>query len=123
MKGFMNSEKRPPAGPVAGGVGAVAGLATGLATGNPFAAGAAAGFFSSDVVKYSLGGGGSVQQTIVDTAVGGAFGGAAEALGPEVTGGQNFNPFTSPQTFGPKATQAYAQEGIGDALACLIHEN
>jgi RHS repeat-associated protein len=103
-------------GAVAGGVGAVAGLGVGLLTGgNPFAAGAAAGF-SNDVVKYALGGGGSVQQTVVDTVVGGAFGVAAEALGPEVNGGQNFNPFTSPNTFGPKATQAYAQEAIGDAF-------
>ncbi len=102
-------------GAVAGGVGAVTGLGVGLLTGNPFAAGAAAGF-SNDVVKYALGGGGSVQQTVVDTVAGGLFGGAAEALGPEVIGGQNFNPFTSPNTFGPKATQAYAQEAIGDAF-------
>lgn len=103
-------------GAVAGGVGAVAGLGVGLLTGgNPFAAGAAASF-SNDVVKYALGGGGSVQQTVIDTAAGGAFGVVAEAVGPEVVGGQNFNPFTSARTFGPKATQAYANEATGDAL-------
>jgi RHS repeat-associated protein len=105
-------------GAVAGGVGSVAGLATGLATGNPFAGGAA-GAFANDVTKAALGGGGSVGQTVEDTAYGALFGAAgeeaAEGLLP-VRGGQNFNPFTSPRTFGPKAVQAYTGEGISDAL-------
>ena len=105
-------------GAVAGGVGSVAGLATGLATGNPFAGGAA-GAFANDVTKAALGGGGSVGQTVEDTVVGGAFGVVGEDFAEgafPVRGGQNFNPFTSPRTFGPKAVQAYAGEGASDAL-------
>jgi hypothetical protein len=51
-----------------------------------------------------------------NTLWGAATGGVAEVIGPVVRGGQNFNPWRSPRTFGPKAMQKYAQDAITDTL-------
>ena len=51
-----------------------------------------------------------------DVMLGAATGGLAEALGPSVRGGWNFNPFTSPRAFGPKAMQEYARDGLSGAM-------
>lgn len=51
-----------------------------------------------------------------DIELGAATGGAAEMLGPSVRGGWNFNPFTSPRTFGPRAMQEYSRDAISGAM-------
>lgn len=53
------------------------------------------------------------------TLLGAVAGGAAVRLGPVVNGGQNFNPRTSPETFGPRANQAYGQAAIGGAIGAI----
>ncbi len=47
---------------------------------------------------------------------GGALGGLASGLTPEVAGRGRFNPWTSPLTFGPKALQLYSEGLTGVAL-------
>ena len=114
-------------GAIAGGVGSVAGLwaagavaaAAGAGTAATLGAAAVGGATAgavSDGVKWGLGGGGSIGETLVDTVTGAAFGAVASWLGPVVRGGQNFDPFTSPRTFGPRAGQAYANEANGDLM-------
>jgi RHS repeat-associated protein len=102
-------------GAVSGAAGTAVGLAVGFGTGNAFAGGAAGAAVNS-IVNGALGGNFSWSQFASDTALGGFFGSAAEAFGPTVRGGSNFNPWTSPRTFGPKAAQAYANEAAADAF-------
>ena len=98
-----------------GGLGAVAGLWTELEIENPFAAGAMASA-TYDATNKFLGGNVSLGQAAEDTATGAAFGGIAADAVPTVRGGWNFNPWTSPRTFGPKALQLYGQETVGHVL-------
>ena len=48
----------------------------------------------------------------VDATIGGVFGTASAGLAGEVTGGQNFNPFTSSRQFGPRGLQAINEEVV-----------
>jgi hypothetical protein len=103
-------------GAVAGGVSALSGLFAGLLSGdNPFVAGAvAAGTY--DLSLGALGGEFSWGQTALDTSLGAGIGGVASRVVPVVRGGWNFNPWSSPSTWGPKARQLYQQEAVGHAL-------
>jgi RHS repeat-associated protein len=96
-----------------GAVGSLVGLAVGGLTENPFLGGVA-GSEAADLTKAALGGGLNPDEFVQNALVGGVLGPVSEALGPEVRGGSNFNPWFSPRTFGPKATQAYAREAIAD---------
>jgi len=109
-------------GSFAGGLGAVAGLATELGSENPYAAGAMAST-TYDATNSFLGGNVSFGQTAKDAAAGAVFGGFAAEVVPAVRGGWNFNPWTSPRTFGPRALQLYGQETIGHALDMLKGSN
>ncbi len=86
----------------AGVVGGAAGGATGVVANEGLAAGSPTGVNGLDVAQGAL--------------VGALAGGAAVELGPVVNGGQNFNPLTSLQAFGPRATQLYAQTAIGAGI-------
>ena len=57
--------------------------------------------------------------TAEQTGVGILTGGAAAWAGPTVQGGWNFNPRTSPATWGPKAQQLYVTTLIGGTLTAL----
>lgn len=48
--------------------------------------------------------------------VGAVTGALAVTVAPAVQGGQNFNPLTSPVTFGPRAIQAYEQTTVAGVL-------
>ena len=105
-------------GALSGAAGALTGLFVATYTGNPWAGGAA-GSAASDLTNGAFGGEFSWSGTAKNAAIGGIIGGvgagAAEALLP-VRGGSNFNPLTSPRTFGPKAVQFYAGEVNSHAL-------
>jgi RHS repeat-associated protein len=96
-------------GALSGGVGALAGALFE----NPFAAGAASSLVN-DGVKSLLGENVSPGQAVGNAVQGAAFGGFADGLVPNGPGGWNFNKWTSPRTFGPKAMDEYAKEGISD---------
>jgi len=102
-------------GALSGGVGAVAGLAAGLATDNPYIGGAAASA-ATDVVDsithWELP---SLTKVAIDIGQGAALGGLAEELVPAGPG-RPVNMWKSPRTWGPKATEKYRQEGMGDLL-------
>jgi RHS repeat-associated protein len=58
-------------------------------------------------------------EIVESTLLGAVAGGAAVRLGPTVSGGENFDPIHSPETFGPRANQAYAQAGIGGVIGAI----
>jgi len=98
-------------GALSGAAGALTGLYVSVTTGNPFIGGAA-GSVAGDLVNGALGGGFNASQMAQNAAIGGALGVVGETVGDmvRVRGGQNFNPLTSPRTFGPRAIQIYAGE-------------
>ena len=102
-------------GALAGAGAALSGLFTGLFTDNPFVAGGAAGG-SYDLINGALGGEFSWGGTAVDTGLGAIAGRVASGLTGPVRGGWNFNPWTSPRTWGAKALQLYQKEAYGHAL-------
>ena len=106
-------------GMASGAAGALVGLATAPELGP--SGGAMAGSLASDGVNALLGGHVSPDEALSNAATAGVLGPIAEALGPEVRGGQNFNPWTSPRTWGPKATQAYMNENTNDAMNTAAH--
>jgi RHS repeat-associated protein len=97
-------------GALAGGAGSLLGLAAGLGSENPYVGGAVgAGVYSliNDGPPTTWE---ETANLLSSVALGGAFGGLGETLAGQIRGGQNFKPFTSPRTWGPKAQQAYAGE-------------
>jgi hypothetical protein len=122
----------------AGGAGAgiLAGLTGGLVGGIAFDAGASAvaagawggaaggavsGFVGGEV-NAANGGGTTQTQVLVQTAEGAVVGAGAGAAGagmsPTVQGGSNFNPWSSPATWGPRAWKLYTESAVSAAL-CL----
>lgn len=106
-------------GALSGAAGSLVGLAATPELGP--SGGAMAGSLASDGVNALLGGHVSADEAITHAATAGVIGPIAEAIGPEVRGGQNFNPWTSPRTWGPKATQAYTNENTSDAMNTAAH--
>jgi hypothetical protein len=117
------------------GTGILAGLTGGLVGGiaidegaSAVAAGAWGGAAGGTVSGFGRGemsaanGGTTQTQVLVQTAegavVGAGAGAAGVAIGPTVQGGSNFNPRSSPVTWGPKAWQLYWQSAVGAAV-CL----
>jgi hypothetical protein len=101
-------------GAVAGASAATIGLVVGLASG-PLWGGAAAGA-TYDVTNGLFGGQFSWSETAWDTVTGAAVGWIAGGVVSKVSGGWNFNPWTSPRTWGPKALQLYKQEAVAHTL-------
>jgi RHS repeat-associated protein len=121
------------------GTGILAGLTGGLVGGSALAAGAseiaagawggAAAGATSGVASGAVGiatGTQSAGEALVNAAEGAAFGAGTGAagvyLGGTVQGGSNFNPWTSPATWGPRGQQLYWQTIISgelDSLICL----
>jgi RHS repeat-associated protein len=99
-----------------GALGGAAGALTGLATDSPVL-----GSLVNDGVNALLGGHVSPEEAANNAVTAAVIGPIAEAIGPEVRGGQNFNPWTSPRTWGPKATQAYTNEFNNDAMNTAAH--
>jgi RHS repeat-associated protein len=103
-------------GALAGAGAALTGLFAGLVSGdNPYVAGAAAGG-SYDLINGSLGGQFNWTQTFWDTGFGAVGGRVATGLVGPVRGGWNFNPWTSPRAWGPKAMQLYQNEAVAHAV-------
>ncbi|MBI3784617.1 MAG: hypothetical protein HY270_14580 [Deltaproteobacteria bacterium] len=109
-------------GAVAGAASAVVSVAVAVFSKSPTLSGAAGGL-SYDVTANLLGGHKTVQDILIDTAAGAALGGfkvaetATEVVGASVpVGGNNFNPLTSPRTWGVKAKELYVQQIIGSAI-------
>lgn len=108
------------AGLTGGAVGYWAGTAGATAVEAGVAGGAAGGAVkgaSESIVKVSNDeetGTQALLNTGLDTIEGGAAGGTGVLLGPTVQGGWNFNPITSPRTWGPKAWQLYWQSIISE---------
>ena len=97
---------------VSGGLGSLAGLATE----NPMV-----GSIVSDGVNAALGGHVTPGDVLINAGTAGILGPLGEAMTPEVRGGWNFNPWTSPRTWGPKATQAYTHAINDGALNTAAH--
>jgi RHS repeat-associated protein len=103
---------------VAGGTGAIVGLVAGFASKNPFLGGAL-GAATYNLVNQSLGANVSTTSAIVGTVTGGLTGMAGGEIADSVLpvrGGENFNPFTSVRTLGPKAAQLYGETGASGVL-------
>jgi hypothetical protein len=86
-------------------------------------AGAAGGFVGGGVntaLNEKIETGSINEGDVAEGALLGALtGAAAVGVGPEVQGGQNFDPLTSPNTFGPRANQLYGQTAIGGVLGAV----
>ncbi|MFL6386552.1 MAG: kelch repeat-containing protein [Terriglobales bacterium] len=102
-------------GAVSGAAGSFVGLVTSVVTENP-ALGGAAGSFVNDGFNAGLSGHSpSGEEVLGNMAWGAVMGPLAEGFGEgfsPVRGGSNFDPLTSPRTFGPKASQLYNSEGF-----------
>jgi hypothetical protein len=109
-------------GSIAGGVGALAGLVVSVYSG-PVApvTGSVASSVVNDVINGAWQGefkNGEFDwgKTGKNAARAGVFGIVSAGLVPNVQGGSNFNPLTSPRTFGPKAQDLYSEEAINYGL-------
>ncbi|HEV2990987.1 MAG TPA: RHS repeat-associated core domain-containing protein [Candidatus Angelobacter sp.] len=104
-------------GALAGGVGSVVGLwaAAGLGP----AGGGAVASITSDVINNAFTGDWNGTEMARNAAIGALSGGLADRYGPVVRGGSNFQPFSSPRFWGPRAQQAYRNENASDALNLL----
>ena len=103
-------------GALSGGVGALAGALFE----NPWAGGAASSLVN-DGLNSLMGENVSPGDAVVNAVTGAATGGIAHWAVPNGPGGWNFNKWTSPRTFGPKAMQEYAREALSDGANTAIH--
>jgi RHS repeat-associated protein len=106
-------------GAVSGAAGSFVGLVTTTVTENP-ALGGALGSFVNDGFNAGLGGPTPSSGEVLGNMAWGAFTGPlsegfAEGYSP-VRGGQNFDPLTSPRTFGPRANQLYDSESFSHGM-------